>query len=64
MSLLLNFSPKKTHLKSLSEAGVEVVIDATGKFKSKEDLSKHIRDSVKKVVLCAPGAKTLTIQLL
>ena len=42
-----------------SEAGVEVVIDATGKFKSKEDLSKHIRDSVKKVVLCAPGAKDI-----
>lgn len=42
-----------------SEAGVEIVIDATGKFKSKEDLSKHIRDTVKKVVLCAPGASDI-----
>ena len=42
-----------------SKAGVEVVIDATGKFKTKEDLSKHIRETVKKVVLCAPGAKDI-----
>jgi glyceraldehyde-3-phosphate dehydrogenase type I len=42
-----------------SEAGVEIVIDATGKFKTKEDLSKHIRDTVKKVVLCAPGASDI-----
>ena len=42
-----------------SEAGVEIVIDATGKFKSKADLSKHIRDTVKKVVLCAPGASDI-----
>jgi glyceraldehyde-3-phosphate dehydrogenase type I len=42
-----------------SEAGCEIVIDATGKFKSKEDLSKHIRETVKKVVLCAPGSKDI-----
>ena len=41
------------------KAGVEIVIDATGKFKSKEDLSKHIRESVKKVILCAPGASDI-----
>lgn len=34
---------------------VSIVIDATGRFKDKESLSMHMRDSVKKVVMCAPG---------
>jgi glyceraldehyde 3-phosphate dehydrogenase len=34
---------------------VDIVIDATGRFKDKESLSMHIRDTVKKVVMCAPG---------
>ena len=34
---------------------VDIVIDATGKFKDKESLSLHKRDSVKKVIMCAPG---------
>ncbi len=34
---------------------VDIVIDATGKFKDKESLSMHLRDSVKKVIMCAPG---------
>ena len=34
---------------------VDVVIDSTGVFKDKESLSRHIRGSVKKVILCAPG---------
>jgi glyceraldehyde 3-phosphate dehydrogenase len=34
---------------------VDVVIDATGKFKDKEGLGKHLGGSVKKVVMCAPG---------
>lgn len=38
-----------------NDFGVQVVIDATGKFKDKESLSKHLRGSVKKVVMCAPG---------
>ena len=38
-----------------SEFNVDIVIDATGKFKDREDLGKHIQGSVKKVVLCAPG---------
>ena len=38
-----------------SEFKVDIVIDATGKFKDREDLSKHIQGTVKKVVLCAPG---------
>ncbi len=35
--------------------GAEVVIDATGAFTKKADLAKHIRGSVKKVVLTAPA---------
>lgn len=35
--------------------GVQVVIDATGIFKDKEGLSKHLHGTVKKVVMCAPG---------
>lgn len=35
--------------------GVEVVIDATGIFKDKPGLSQHIRGSVKKAIMCAPG---------
>ena len=38
-----------------SELNVDIVIDATGKFKDREDLGKHIQGTVKKVVLCAPG---------
>ncbi len=34
---------------------VDIVIDATGKFKDKNGLSLHIRDTVKKVIMCAPG---------
>ena len=36
---------------------VELVIDSTGAFKDMEGLGKHIRDSVKKVILTAPGKK-------
>jgi glyceraldehyde-3-phosphate dehydrogenase type I len=35
--------------------GVDVVIDATGIFKDKSGLGKHMRGSVKKVIMCAPG---------
>lgn len=34
---------------------VDVVIDATGVFKDKASLSKHLRGTVKKVILCCPG---------
>lgn len=33
---------------------VDLVVDATGIFKKREDLEKHLRGSVKKVVLTAP----------
>ncbi len=35
--------------------GTEVVIDCTGIFKDKAKLGLHMRDSVKKVIMCAPG---------
>ena len=33
---------------------IDVVIDCTGVFEDREGLSKHIHDSVKKVILTAP----------
>lgn len=35
--------------------GAQVVIDCTGVFKDKTKLGLHMRDSVKKVIMCAPG---------
>jgi len=35
--------------------GVDIVVDATGTFTKKEDLIKHIRGSVKKVILTTPS---------
>jgi len=40
--------------------GVNVVIDATGAFTKKEDLVKHIKGSVKKVLLTAPSKDEIT----
>ncbi len=34
---------------------VDIVIDGTGIFKDKKALGQHIRGSVKKVIMCAPG---------
>lgn len=38
-----------------SSLGVQVVIDATGIFKDKGKLGLHMRGTVKKVIMCAPG---------
>jgi len=35
--------------------GVDVVVDATGAFTKKSDLEKHLKGSVKKVILSAPA---------
>lgn len=37
--------------------GVEVVIESTGKFRKEKDIIKHLRGTVKKVVLSAPPKK-------
>jgi len=34
---------------------VDVVIDCTGVFKTREELKKHLKDSVKKVIMTAPS---------
>ncbi|MCO4794213.1 MAG: type I glyceraldehyde-3-phosphate dehydrogenase [Bacteriovoracaceae bacterium] len=38
-----------------SDQQVDVVIDATGVFKDKDGLGKHLSGTVKKVIMCAPG---------
>lgn len=38
-----------------SSQGTQVVIDATGIFKDKAKLGLHMRGTVKKVIMCAPG---------
>ena len=38
-----------------SAYGTQVVIDATGIFKDKSKLGLHMRGTVKKVIMCAPG---------
>ena len=38
-----------------SSLGVQIVVDATGIFKDKPGLGKHMNGTVKKVIMCAPG---------
>lgn len=38
-----------------SSQNVDIVIDATGIFKDKAGLGKHLNGTVKKVIMCAPG---------
>ena len=35
--------------------GVDVVVESTGLFTNAEDAKKHLRDSVKKVIISAPA---------
>lgn len=42
------------------QAGVDIVVDATGAFTKKEDLEKHIKGNVKKVLLTAPAKDDTT----
>jgi len=37
------------------DLGVEIVVEATGKFKDREGASKHLQSGAKKVVITAPG---------
>ena len=39
-----------------SSQNVDIVIDATGVFKDKDGLGKHLQGTVKKVIMCAPGS--------
>ena len=52
----INFTQERDPEKiDWSKDGVEIVIDATGAFKDMEGLGKHLRGTVKKVILTAPG---------
>jgi glyceraldehyde 3-phosphate dehydrogenase len=37
------------------EVGAEIVVESTGLFSSREDASKHLHDTVKKVIITQPG---------
>jgi glyceraldehyde 3-phosphate dehydrogenase len=49
------FSQKDPAEIDWSSLNVDIVIDATGIFKDKEGLGRHLKGTVKKVIMCAPG---------
>ncbi len=49
------FAQKNPEEIDWSSLGTQVVIDATGIFKDKTKLGLHMRGTVKKVIMCAPG---------
>ncbi|HLT23226.1 MAG TPA: type I glyceraldehyde-3-phosphate dehydrogenase [Bacteriovoracaceae bacterium] len=49
------YGEKEPNLIPWGSHDVQVVIDATGRFKDKASLGLHMKDSVKKVIMCAPG---------
>lgn len=49
------FSERDPEVLDFSAAGAEVVIECTGKFLTQEACAKHIKGSVKKVVMSAPA---------
>ena len=49
------FSEKDPAQIPWEEVGAEIVIEATGRFTKAEDAGKHLRGSVKKVVISAPA---------
>ncbi|HTH37916.1 MAG TPA: type I glyceraldehyde-3-phosphate dehydrogenase [Pyrinomonadaceae bacterium] len=49
------FSEKDPGAIDWSSVGAEIVIESTGRFTKAEDASKHLRGSVKKVIISAPA---------
>ncbi|MDQ4122030.1 MAG: type I glyceraldehyde-3-phosphate dehydrogenase [Acidobacteriota bacterium] len=49
------FSEKDPSLIPWEEVGAEIVIESTGRFTKAEDAAKHLRGSVKKVIISAPA---------
>jgi len=49
------FSEKDPSLIDWNSVGAEIVIESTGRFTNAEDAAKHIRGSVKKVIISAPA---------
>ncbi len=49
------FSEKDPSLVPWDEVGAQIVIESTGRFTKAEDAKKHLRGSVKKVIISAPA---------
>ena len=49
------FSEKDPSLIDWNSVGAEIVIESTGRFTKAEDAAKHLRGSVKKVIISAPA---------
>src|SRR5215208_7023702 len=49
------FSEKDPSLIDWESVGAEIVIESTGRFTKAEDAAKHMRGSVKKVIISAPA---------
>lgn len=49
------FSEKDPSAIPWEEVGAEIVIESTGRFTKGEDAAKHLRGTVKKVIISAPG---------
>ncbi|MCG2430900.1 type I glyceraldehyde-3-phosphate dehydrogenase [Aequorivita xiaoshiensis] len=49
----VKFTSEK-NIEALSWAGIDVVIECTGKFKKKNQLANHLRNGAKKVILSVP----------
>ena len=49
------FSEKDPALIDWNSVGAEIVIESTGRFTKAEDAAKHLRGSVKKVIISAPA---------
>jgi len=49
------FSEKDPSLIPWDEVGAQIVIESTGRFTKAEDAKKHLRGSVKKVIISAPA---------
>ena len=49
------FSTKDPAEIDWASVGAQVVVESTGRFRTKEDASKHLRDGVKKVIISAPA---------
>jgi glyceraldehyde 3-phosphate dehydrogenase len=58
------FSEKDPSLIPWEEVGAEIVIESTGRFTNAADAAKHIRGTVKKVIISAPAkSEDITIVL-
>ncbi len=58
------FSEKDPAAIPWEEVGAEIVVESTGKFTKAEDAKKHLRGSVKKVIISAPAkGEDITIVL-